>query len=110
MLKERAKLHKVNQDSYALALQRLISWPSDCHKLAEVCGLNVVTMQDLMRALKRRDVVYICGWRRDARGCEKTPIFALKLKPTDVDVPRRPLTPAERAARYKLRKQENEPT
>lgn len=104
MLKARSTLHKVNQDAYATLMASLIAWPADCYKLAEVSGLHIKTTQDLMRAFHRKGCVFICGWIKDPKGRDTTPIFALKLKPTDRDVPRARKSRAEIAKAYRERK------
>jgi hypothetical protein len=104
MLKARSTQHKVNQDAYATLLGHLVKWAADCHKLADISGLHLVTVQDLLRAFHRKDVVFICGWNKDSMGRDTTPVFHLKLKPTDKDVPRRVMTPAERQAAYRQRR------
>jgi hypothetical protein len=104
MLKTRSTQHKVNQDCYAIVMKTLIAWPSDCYKLEKKSGLALTTVQDLMRCFHRKGVVFIAGWNKDTMGRATTPIFALKLKATDTDVPRPKLTPAQRQARYKAKK------
>jgi hypothetical protein len=101
MLKERSVTHKVNQESYALVFKDLLAGPSTAYDLAEVSGLHVVTVQELMRTLHRHKVVHIVAWHPNGRGIDTTPVFALGK---GRDVKRRCKTRAQIAADYRERK------
>jgi hypothetical protein len=102
MLKERSTMHKVNQEAYALVFKDLLAGPSTAHELADVSGLHIVTMQSLMRTLKKHKVVHIVAWHPNGRGIDTTPVFQLGQ---GRDVKRRRKTRAQIAADYRERKQ-----
>jgi predicted ArsR family transcriptional regulator len=89
---------KVNQDAYAQIFAHLLEHEASAHELSEIAGLHSVTVQSLMRCLRDHKVVYVYAWDKDTKGRETTPIYKLgKGK----DKPRKSLSAAERAARYR---------
>lgn len=100
-MKERSTIHKVNQDSYAKLFSALLDGPCTAHELADVTGLHVVTVQDLMRALHRHKVVHISAWEPNSRGIDTTAVFAFGR---GRDTKRRKKTRAQVALDYRERK------
>ena len=101
MNKERGAMNKVNQETYALLFKSLMDEPQSTHELVEVTGLHLVTVQSLMRVLKRHKVIHIFGWDTDRLGRDTTPIFKLGH---GRNKPRRKKTAAERQAQYRAKK------
>ena len=96
-------MKKVNQDTYARVFKILLTEPSTAHELAEETGLHSVTVQSLMRTLKKHKVVHVCEWEVDRLGRDVTPVYKLG---EGRDKKRRRLTTAERHARSRARKAE----
>lgn len=106
MLKDRT-VNKVNQDTYAKLFHHLmhIGERTGCgaRELAEVCGLHLVTVYDLMRTLKRHEVVHISGWDQDRRGRDSIALFAFGQ---GKDAPRKRKTRAKIAQDYRTRRKQ----
>jgi len=101
MLKERSAVHKVNQESYALAIKELLEHPCTAYELTDVTGLHIKTVQDLMRVFARHKVVHIAGWEPNGRGIDTTPVWKLGK---GRNVARRRKTRAQVSADYRERK------
>lgn len=91
---------KVNQETYARVFASLLHGPATCHELVVETGLHLVTMQSLMRCLKKHKVVHIVAWEKDTRGRDTTAVFAFGI---GVNKKRSKMTPAERTAAYRAR-------
>lgn len=94
-------LLKVNQDTYARLFKVLLHEVSTAHELAEETGLHVVTVQSLMRTLKKHKVVHVCEWEADRLGRDVTPVYKLGV---GKDKPRHKFTARERQARHRAKK------
>lgn len=106
MNKERSTLNKVNQETYGLLFKRLMTDPATAHELADVTGLHIITVQSLMRTLKRHKVVHITDWETDRLDRDTTPVFRMG---GGRDKARRRMTRAEIAKRYRERKAASKP-
>lgn len=94
-------MNKVNQETYALLFKELLNAPSSTYELSEVTGLHLVTVQSLMRTLKKHKVVHISAWDTDKLGRDCTPIYAFgKGK----NAARRKMSASDRTARYRAKK------
>jgi hypothetical protein len=100
VLKERSRVHKVNQESYAVLFKALMADPHTAHEMVEISGLHIITVQHLMRIFKRHKIVHIVGWEKDSLGRDTTPVFAFG---TGRDTPRTKLTQAQRTEAYRQR-------
>ena len=96
-----ATQHKVNQDMYARLFKLLMERPVSAHEVSEKIGMHVVNAQGLMRTMKKYGVVHIYSWRPDKLGRDATPVYVLG---DGVDKPRRCMTRAEIARRYRENK------
>jgi hypothetical protein len=101
MLKERSKIHKVNQEAYAVLIRELMENPSTSHELAEVSGLHPVTVQNVMRTFRRHKIVHVAAWEANNR----TAVWALG-KGRDAKKPMKPR--AQVVADYRARKKQKE--
>jgi predicted ArsR family transcriptional regulator len=92
---------KVNQETYALVFKHLLTEEASAHELADVSGLHSITVQSLMRTLKKYKVVHVCGWDKDGMGRDTTPIYKLGV---GKNVSRTRMTRAQVVARYRAKK------
>lgn len=92
---------KVNQEAYAILFKHLLDGPMSAYELAEESGLRVLTSQELMRCLLRHKVVHICGWIKNGRGIDTTPIYKLG---EGRNKPRHVMSAAERKQRARDKK------
>lgn len=102
MLKERSNSRKVNQEMYGILFNELLEGPCTANDLATVTGLHLVTVQDLLRTLRRHKVVYISGWQKNGRDIECIAIFSFGR---GKDKKPKTKTRAEIARNYRLRKE-----
>jgi hypothetical protein len=93
---------KLNQTKYAKLFKLLMLEPRTAHELAEAVNLHVVNTQGLMRTFKKHKVVHICRWERDRLGRDCTPVYKFGAGKNKA---RRKMTPAERTARYRRKKE-----
>ena len=100
-----ATQRKLNQDMYAKIFKLLMERPVSAHEISEKVGMHIVNAQGLMRCFRDNGVVHIYSWRTDSKGRDATPVYVLG---EGVDKPRRSLTRAQIAVRYRIRKQEKE--
>lgn len=94
-------IHKVNQDTYARLLKELLDGPLSAHDAVEATGIHIVTAQNLMRCLKKHQVVHVVAWDADSLGSDVTPVYGLGA---GKDKPRRKLTAAERQRAWRAKK------
>ena len=92
---------KVNQEMYAQIFSLLMKRPVSAHEVSEKVGMHIVNAQGLMRTLKKHGVIHIYSWRPDRLGRDATPVYVLG---EGIDKPRRCMTRAEIARRYRERK------
>jgi len=92
----------------AAFLKAMLSGPMTKKQLSDATGIYYDTILGLISALKRENVVHVCGWVPDSMGRYQTAIYSLgggedEAKPTKQ-------TAAMRNAAYKRRmKAKNEP-
>lgn len=104
------KLARPNMLSYAIAFGMIASGEDFTREeIAEATGWHGVTAADFLRVLRKRKLIYVCGWLPDSIDRDAIAVFRLGNKP---DKPRKRLTPAQRAKRMrdrqrKLRQQQN---
>lgn len=97
------KFRKVSHQVLAQTFKLLLNGPITAHELAEHTGIHLVTAQEWLRSLRKEEVVHITGWLADSLGRDVTAVYSIgKGK----DKPRHKLTPAQRTARYRTRKQQ----
>ena len=101
MLKERSAQHKVNQEAYAVLFKSIIDHPGTAYELAEVSGLHLLTVQDLMRVFAKHQIVHIVAWEPNGRGIDTTPVWSFGK---GRDVARRIKTRAQIASDYRARR------
>ena len=94
-------LRKTNQETYAILFKHLLDGPMTAYDLVEESGVHIVTAQSLMRCLKKHKVVHICGWEKNSRGIDTTPIYKLGH---GKNKPRAKMTDKERTQRYRDKK------
>jgi hypothetical protein len=104
MIKARSNRYRATQDAYAIIVAHLVTWPADATKLVELSGLHHRIVKEFLRSLYRRGALYIVAWRKDARGAVRTPVFALKIRPSDKDAEKELKTRAEITRDYRARK------
>ncbi len=93
---------KVSAMTYALMIRALQQNPHTPHELVEETGLFIRTVRQYLHALDKAGAVHICGWVKDARGADHTPVY--KMGPGKRAV-RSKMTHAERQARYRAKQQ-----
>ena len=89
--------------SMAKITRALLDGPCSVHELQAVSGLNISTLHEYMRALRKEGVVHICGWEKDATGRDSLRIFKLG---DDKDAPRAKKSKAQIAKECRKRKQD----
>ena len=94
------KQMKVGHMTLAKTLALLMVGPTTTHEISEHIGIHLVTAQEWMRALRKEGTVHIVGWLPDRLDRDCTPVYALGA---GKDKPRRKLSGAARAARYRER-------
>jgi hypothetical protein len=55
----------------------LLDGPCSIRELKVISGLSTNTLHEYMRALRKEQVVHICGWEKDATGRESLRVFKL---------------------------------
>ena len=89
--------------SMAKITRALLDGPCSVPELRDVSGLNVSTLHEYMRALRKEGAVHISGWEADATGRDSLRIY--KLGPGQ-DSPRRRKSKAQVARECRKRKQD----
>ena len=89
--------------SMAKITRALLDGPCSILELRMVSGLNISTLHEYMRALRKEGVVHICGWERDATGRESLRVFKLG---SGKDAPRAKKSKAQIARECRKRKQD----
>lgn len=89
--------------SMAKITRALLDGPCSINELKLVSGLNISTLHEYMRALRKEGVVHICGWERDSTGRESLRVFKLG---NDKDAPRAKKSKALIARECRKRKQD----
>lgn len=89
--------------SMAKITRALLDGPCSVNELKLVSGLNVSTLHEYMRALRKEGVVHICAWEKDATGRESLRVFKLG---SGKDAPRAKKSKAQIARECRKRKQD----
>lgn len=89
--------------SMAKITRALLDGPCSINELKLVSGLNISTLHEYMRALRKEGVVHICGWEKDATGRESLRVFKLG---NEKDAPRAKKSKAQIARECRKRKQD----
>lgn len=89
--------------SMAKITRALLDGPCSINELKLVSGLNISTLHEYMRALRKEGVVHICGWEKDTTGRESLRVFKLG---SDQDAPRAKKSKAQIARECRKRKQD----
>ena len=63
--------------SMAKVTRALLDGPCSAADLQIASGLNIKTLYEYLRALRKESVVHICAWEKDATGRESLRIFQL---------------------------------
>ena len=92
---------KVNAMSFAHLVKLLLDGTRTADELAEESGLHKQTVYIYTRQLHSKKAVFIADWEQDRLVRDCKPIFMIGCKP---DAKRHKLSPAERAANYRARK------
>lgn len=89
----------------AIALSKLIvtmqDMPCTYHDLVDATGLNITTIRHYLLALHKEGGCYICGWEKNSRGIDCTPVFSLGR---GRDKPRERKSDAARNRTYRAKK------
>lgn len=96
-------LLKVNQSTYARVFALMLQYPCSTHELAQHTGLHIVTIQSLMRTMKKHKVVHIVSWEKDRLGRDCTPVYAFGK---GADKPRACKSRAEVSAQHRARQKQ----
>jgi DNA-binding transcriptional ArsR family regulator len=95
------KFRKVSYIVLAQTMKALLEGPVTSHEIAEITGIHPVTASEWMRSLRKEGAVHISGWIPDSMDRDVTAVYSIgKGK----DKARRKLTPSERQARYRAKK------
>lgn len=89
--------------SMAKITRALLDGPCSINELKLVSGLNISTLHEYMRALRKEGVVHICAWERDTTGRESLRVFKLG---NEKDAPRAKKSKAQIARECRKRKQD----
>lgn len=92
---------KLNQDAYGRIFKELMQGPCTSYELQDVCGLALVTIQDLMKCLQKYEVVHRSAWEINKRGIDTTPVYSWG---SGINKKRRCATQAERAKKHRDKK------
>lgn len=95
------RVKKMTPLCYAKLIKALQEDDYDNHELAELIGLHLNTVSEYTRCLHKEKAIHVCGWNKDRRGRDVTPIFRMG---EGRDKKRQRFTPAQIAARYRARK------
>lgn len=93
---------KVNAMSYAILVKLLVEGTRTCEELAQDTGLHKLTVYQYTRELYKAGVLHICAWEADMRGRDIVKVYRLG---EEKDAPRNKDSGAERARRYRAKKE-----
>lgn len=97
------RIIKMSAVLQARLIKLLLEGDYTCQELAEETGLHYVTVLQYTRELYLAGAAYICRWEKDVRERDSLKVYKLGLDKRDAK--RAKLTPAERQARVRKRKQ-----
>lgn len=91
-IRKGATMKRLSPVLFAMLLEELVSGPSTWRELSDHTGLSRNTILTALDAMHKRDLIYVAGWEKDARGASTIRAFAFGKKP---DAPRPKKTQAE---------------
>lgn len=94
---------KVNAMSFALLVREMLDGEYTCAELAERTGLHYVTVLRYARELHKAKAAHICAWRMNEKKQYVLKVYKIGEGMT-ARKPRPPMTHAQRAFRYRMRK------
>lgn len=94
---------KINAITQAQLIKLLLDGTYTCAELAEMTGLNYVTVCQYTRELHRAGAAHIAAWEKDNRGRDLAKIYKLG---EGKDKPRQKKTQAERQTAYRAKKKQ----
>lgn len=97
------RIIKMDAILQAKLIKLLLEGDYTCYELAEETGLHYVTVLRYTRELHLAGAAYICRWDKDIRDRDALRVYKLGLDKRDAK--RTKLTPAERQARVRKRRQ-----
>ena len=92
---------KLNAARFAQTLKLLQKKPLTAHTLADKLGIHLLTAQGWMCELYKERLVYVCAWKKDSLGRDRTPVYSLGRA---VDAPRHRTPREEVLKNYRERK------
>lgn len=93
---------KINAFSQAQLIKLLLEGTHTCAELAELTGLHYVTVLQYTRELHRAGAAHIHRWEKDSRGRDIRRVYQLGV---GRDAKRQRMTSAQKAARYRRKRQ-----
>lgn len=94
---------KINAILQAQLIKLLLEGTYTCQELADMTGLNYVTVLQYTRELHRAGAAHIAEWEKDWRGRDLSKIYKLG---EGKDKPRHKKTQAERQIAYRAKKKQ----
>lgn len=92
---------KVGALTYAQLVLHMLEGVYNCQELAEMTGLHYVTVLQYTRELHAAGAAHICAWEKDQLGRDSIKIYKLGK---GRNVRREKLSPAQRAERYRAKR------
>ena len=78
---------RINALTLAKILRMLWDGPQTIGDMIEETGMHDCTIRNHLKALRRENLVYVCGWRMDSRGVPQVAVYRLTPDHYDVDRP-----------------------
>lgn len=91
---------KVNAMSYAIMLRNMVDGVFTCRELAEITGLNVLTVYQYTREMHKQGAVHIAHYEPDSRGRHNIKVFRLGV---GQDAKRPKMTGAQKQVRRRAK-------
>lgn len=95
------KTVKVGALTYAQLVLHMLDGKYNCQELAEMTGLHYVTVLQYARELHASGAAHLAAWQKDGKGRDIVKIYKIGH---GVDAKREKLTPAQRALRYRAKR------
>lgn len=96
-------IRKINAITQARLIKLLLDGTYTCQELADETGLHYVTVLQYTRELHRFKAAHITMWEKDSWGRDAIKVYKLG---EGKDARRAKMTPAERQARHRQKKQQ----
>ena len=96
------RIIKIGAITQAKLIRLLLDGDLSCAELAEETGLHYVTVLQYTRELHLAGAAHICRWEKDVRDRDNVKIYKIGV---GKDAKRTRLTPAEKQARVRKRRQ-----